>query len=227
MVTRSSEELSNVPNPAWPAVRDLIQQHPDSTNLDVDPEQGREVLRHLQVTVGSPLGVLALNSGGVLADHGWFRILGGGSERMPDLASANGLASPDEVTGPPPYLMVGYDVLGGRFAIDGGGLGVSPGEVCYFGPDSLTWDGLGGGHGDFVAAAIGGHLAPAFAALRWPGWEDEVAAVPPHQGLSVYPPPFSREGKDIAAASRRVVPVQELFSFYDGAARQIGTGRPD
>lgn len=61
----------------------------------------------------------------------------------------------------------------------------------------------------------------------WPGWEDEVAAVPPHQGLSVYPPPFSREGKDIAAASRRVVPVQELFSFYDGAARQIGTGRPD
>lgn len=78
-----------------------------------------------------------------------------------------------------------------------------------------------------MAAAIGAHLAPAFASLRWPGWEGDVAAVPAHQGMSVYPPPLSREGKDIAAVSRRVVTVQELFSFYDGAARQIGTGRPD
>jgi len=57
---------------------------------------------------------------------------------------------------PPGAIVVGHDVIGGLFAIDGGALGVAPGQVCYFGPDTLTWDGLGGGYSAFLLAALGG-----------------------------------------------------------------------
>ena len=219
---RRAEELTNVPDPAWDAIRDLADQNPSTTIVDVDSGQGQKVLWRLQVTAGSYLGALALNSGGVLADHGWFRLLGGGSPHLADLAVANSLSEPKEDAVQPPFLFVGYDALGGRFAIDGGGLGVSAGEVCYFGPDSLAWEGLGGGHVDFVSAAIGGHLADTFAPLRWSGWRKEVGRLLPDQGVAAYPPPFSQEGKDIGAATRRPVPVQELIHFYDEAARQLG-----
>jgi hypothetical protein len=219
---RRPEALANVPDPAWDAIRDLADQNPSTTIVDADPVRGEEVLWRLQVTARSHLGALALNSGGVLADHGWFRLLGGGSPHLADLAAANNLGEPKDDARQPPHLLIGYDALSGRFAIDGGGLGVGAGEVCYFGPDSLAWEGLGGGHADFISAAIGGHLADTFGPLRWPGWQEEVARLLPDQGFAAYPPPFSREGQDMGAATRRAVPVQELFDFYDEAARQLG-----
>jgi hypothetical protein len=113
--------------------------------------------------------------------------------------------------------------VGGRFAIDCGGLGVGASAVCYFGPDTLSWGGLGVGRADFVTAAISGELSQTFAPLRWSGWQDEVAALRPDQGLSVYPPPFTCEGQDVATASRRAVPASEPLYFYDDSARQLGT----
>ncbi len=220
MQRRTAEELANVEDPAWPAISALVQEAPTATVLDVDHHRARQVLECLQVTARSYLGALALHTGGILADHGWFRLLGGGSDGLVDLAAANGL---DEATDqPPPFLIVGFDALGGRFAVDGGGLGIGPGEVCYFGPDTLAWGGLGGGHAEFVTAAITGALSQAFAALRWPGWEDEVVALRPDQGISVWPPPFSAEGQDPATAARQPVPMGELVEFYDDAARRLG-----
>lgn len=197
-----------------------MRKAPTVTMLDVDPHRARQVLMTLQVTARSYLGALALHTGGVLADHGWFRLLGGGSEALADLATANHLT--DVTDAPPSFLVVGFDALGGQFAVDGGGLGIGAGEVCYFGPDALAWGGLGGGHAEFVTAAITGELSETFASLRWPGWQDEVSALRPDQGLSVWPPPFTAEGQDLATTSRRPVPIGELFELYDDAARQLG-----
>jgi len=220
------EQLVDVDDPAWPGIARLIDDAPAARALEVSPEQGRTVLHALQVTASSYLGALALHTGGLLADHGWFRLLGGGSNGLPDLASVNALQPDGRASSPPPYLIVGYDVIGGRFAIDGGGLGVATGQVCYFGPDTLTWGGMGGGHADFVTAAITGDLGEAFASLRWPGWQDQVAALPPGQGLSLYPPPFTAEGQDPADVSRRPVPLTELLGFYEDAARQMNGLEP-
>ena len=136
---------------------------------------------------------------------------------MPDLALANSLPA----SGPPPYLIIAQDVLGGQFAVDGGGLGFTPGAVCYFGPDTLAWQELGIGHGQFVFAAIAGELAEVFADLRWSGWEHEVGELAPDQGIGVYPPPFTEEGTDVARAHRESVPLEELVRFYLDAAAQL------
>jgi hypothetical protein len=216
--------LAAVADPAWSLVGQWIDEAPFAVErIDVSDEGGLDVLYRLQVTATSVLGALALNCGGLLVSSGWFRILGGGGNGLSDLATANHLpADPTTTDGRPGSLVVAYDVLGGRFAIDGGGLGVAPGEVCYFGPDALTWQGLGGGHADFVHAALTGGLEDTFRELRWDGWEQEVSVLGPDTGLSLYPPPFTQEGRDIGSVSRRPVPLAELHAFYADAADELG-----
>ena len=216
-MTRTADELAKVPDPVWPEIRRAVNSRDDARVIPLPRERGMHVLEALQVTARSALGALALHTGGLVVDHGWFRIFGGGGEGLPDLASVNSLPA----SGPPPSLLVAQDVLGGQFAIDGGGLGLNPGSVCYLGPDTLTWGDLGIGHGQFVFSAIEGDLAEAFADLRWPGWEDEVSALAPGQGIALYPPPFSEEGSDIGTVHRRPVPMEELVLFYADAAAQL------
>lgn len=219
---RSASELSAVENPAWPAIEQAVARAAVPVRvLPVSRSRGAEVLVRLQVSAASALGAMALNCGGLVLDHGWLRLLGGGADALPDLAQANGLGDPSQTRSAPAWLVVAFDVLGGQFAVDGGGLGVGAGEVCYRGPDTLAWVGLGAGHGDFVSAALSGALTEFYGSLRWPGWEGEVAEVGLGEGLSLYPPPFSAEGANIAAVSRRPVPFSELLGFYEAAAAQL------
>src|SRR5688500_10736024 len=133
---RTLAELRDVHEPAWPALQAAISQAGSRVVMrPVDAAAGGECLYRLQVTARSALGALALNCGGLLVDHGWLRVYAGGSDRFPDLASVNGLQG--EEGAPPSHLLVGSDVLGGRYAVNGGGLSGEPGEVNYFGPDTL------------------------------------------------------------------------------------------
>jgi Protein of unknown function DUF2625 len=236
---RSAGELAGVPDPAWPEWLELIRLAPVTVLvLPAARQAGLEMLFRLQVTARSPMGALALNSGGILVDHGWVRLLGGGSEGLPDLAAANGLGLPD-ASGPPPWLTAGFDVLGGRFAVNGGGLPGQPGEVCYWGPDTLAWTPLGGGYSQFARMVLGGGLARFYQDLRWPGWQEEVAALRADQGISVHPFLFTAQSHPIARASRRPVPFAELLGVHDEAERQVSrlppgspvrvtiTGNPD
>ena len=163
---------------------------------------------------------MARYSGGLVLDHGWLRILGGGSPGLPDLATVNALTGPGSVAGLPGWLVVAYDVLGGRFAIDGGGLGIGAGQVGYWGPDSLTWVGLDGGHSAFLSWALSGGLDSFYASLRWPGWQEQVTRLGLGEGLSVYPPPFTALPTG-HQPSRLAVPFPELLAFYDDAAAQV------
>lgn len=216
---RSVAELTAVDDPAWPALAAAIAAAPLPVQaLPIARAAGEHVLERLQVTTRSALGALALECGGLLVDHGWLRILCGGAPGLPDLASANGIDA--QASSAPGSLLVAADVLGGRFAVDGGALGVEPGQVCYFAPDTLRWEGLDLGHGDFVVAMLSGATSQFYDGWRWPRWEQECAALPRDHGFSLWPPPFAPQGRDISAASRRAVPLGELFAFYDDAARR-------
>lgn len=184
--------------------------------LPVDRAAGELCLYCLQVSARSTLGALALNTGGITVGHGWLRVLGGGGLGLPDIAAVNGLEGTP--TPPPPLLLVAFDVLGGRFAINGGGLPGDAGEISYWGPDALLWRPIGFGHTDFVYWSTTDGLDAFYADLRWAGWEQEVAAAALDEGISVYPPLCTAESRPIGATSRRRVPWTELSGFLDELA---------
>lgn len=64
------------------------------------------------------MGALALPTGGLLVDTGWLRVLGGsgGDRGLPSPPQANDLPGDEQ---PPAAPLVGYDVLGGRFEVNG------------------------------------------------------------------------------------------------------------
>lgn len=167
------------------------------------------------------MGALAWHTGGVMLDERWLRLLGGvSSAGLPDIASASRLEP--EAADAPPYLVVAHDVVGGRFAVNGGGLPGDPGEVAYFGPDTLEWLPLGQSYSDFVLWALTGDTAAFYADLRWSGWERESRATPPASLLSSYPPLFTAQAhRGQARVSRRPVPWQEAVAFQQDVARQL------
>lgn len=215
---RSFEELAVVDDPAWPVIEDAIASAIHPVTIVPSERSARELtLVRLQVTARSGLGALALETGGLLVDHGWLRVLGGGEPPL-NLATANGLETPPAE--PPAQLLVAFDVLGGKYAVNGGGLPGAPGEVCYFAPDELAWWPMEMGHLDFVVWSMSDRLEQFNAHLRWDGWGREVETLRLDQGMSVFPFPSTAEGHDLSKVSRQPVPVAELLSIWEDLADQ-------
>jgi hypothetical protein len=114
----------------------------------------------------------------------------------------------------------------GFFALNGGAFEGDHGAVSYFAPDSLRWEPLEPGYADFVHWALTGDVDGFYADLRWPGWQDEVRPLGLDDGLLLYPPPFTAEGRPVAAASRRPVPLTELWRLQRDYARQVAAAAP-
>jgi hypothetical protein len=216
---RSAAELRDVADPAWPAIAGQIAASPLAVEVVPAEEASRaRAIEQVQVTTRSALGALASSCGALRIDHGWLRILGAGADGLPSVRSLTDLIA---VNGER-FLLVAVDVLGGYFAVNGGDLPGEPGQVAYWGPDTLAWSPLGLGHGAFLSAMLGGAVTEFYESMRWPNWQEEVAAVPLADGLSLYPFPFTAEGKNLATTSRRPVPLIELLKLYADLALQVG-----
>lgn len=233
---RALAELADVDDPCWAYTAELIAGSLVPVEvLAPDRAQCEACLHQLQVTARSALGSVALNTGGMLVDHGWLRVYGGCGTAggMPGLAEVNDFPAEPAPAGVPPHgLVIGHDVLGGVFALN---LDTSPacgrpgeaGEVVYFAPDSLRWEPMEGGYGSWLTWMLSGHLRRFYESLRWPGWEPEAAALHLRQGLSVFPPLWSKEARDdLGATSRRPAAMQELLSLHHEFRWQV-TGDPD
>ena len=222
MSKRTLEELIS-PEGAWPDVCNWVGQATNHVEvLPLVEGQGGPALLELQVTTRSPMGAIVFESGGLLVDHGWLRILGSGHPRLPrTLPGWNRGRTWVDFESPPTLLLIADDVLGGQFAINGGALPSKPGGICYFAPDTLDWEDLEMGYSDFIWWALTGDLAKFYEASRWPNWQADVAALGGDQGIAVYPFLWA-EGGSIAERSREVVPASEIFALQFRMREQLG-----
>ena len=63
--------------------------------------------------------------------------------------------------------------------------------------------------------------------MRWPGWREEAAALELSQGITVYPFLWTKEAhENLAATSRRAVPMREVLGVAADFARQMGPADP-
>jgi hypothetical protein len=205
-------------DPAWPELEVAARASGRVTILPRHADAARACLEKLQVTTRSTLGALAHETGGMLVDHGWLRLFGCGHERL-----RRALGQWNETLGIPlaDFLLVADDVVGGAFAINGGALGATLGNIYYFAPDALAWEDMELGNSAFVQWALKGDLAAFYEGMRWSGWQTDIDHVGGDQTLSLYPPPWTKEGKDLSKVSRRAVPAHEVWGLQQDFARQL------
>lgn len=219
---RTLDELVNTEEPGWDLVEEWMRDA--SNSVEVLPKQGERagsVLVALQVTTRSPMGAIAFGSGGLVIDHGWLRILGSGGERMQgDLARWNGLGDEPLIEKIDGALIIAHDAVGGFFALDGGAFGSTEHSAFYFAPDLLEWENLEMGYSDFVAWAMSGDLEKFYENARWPDWQAEVRGMSLDQGMSIYPPLWSKEYQT-EEVSRKPVPMTELLALQLDFAAQF------
>lgn len=225
-MTRLADELLDTPDPAWPLLERMLREAGPTVRLLAGSEPaGRREIESLQVSGKSFLGAMAYHVGGLIIDSGWLRVLGcGHAECAWSIVTGTQRVGWGTQPGAPEGLVVGVDVLGGLFAINAGfRTDVPPGQVAYFGPDTLRWEDTGSGYSAWLEAMLDSdRRAKFYADLRWAGWEREVGALPPNTGLSVYPPMWTRESRPLEATRRAPVPLNELVWVGLDMARQLG-----
>ena len=117
-------------------------------------------------------------------------------------------AGDDEVC----FLLIGDDAAGGFFALDGGTLGAKQGEVCYFAPDTLAWEGTKLSYTEFLVWSFSGNLAGFYETLRWTGWKDEAAQLDGDQCFWIFPPLWAA-GEPVSERDRGQISVSEAYSL--------------
>jgi hypothetical protein len=225
---RTVGQLINGAEDAWPTVLGWIQA--SARPVMVEPvvgTSGEATLFALQVTTRSPLGAIAFRSGGIVVDHGWLRILGAGGGRIGDgLRAWNGLDGAPALQ--PPLdgaMVVAYDAMGGFFVLNGGAWPGDLGSAHYLAPDGYERLDLGVGYSGLLQFVLSDRLDDFYSDLRWPGWEDEVAALAPVSVIHVYPP-LGTEATPIVDRSRRPIPAREAWAWYWDFGAQL-RGLPD
>jgi Protein of unknown function DUF2625 len=210
---KTLEELTTT-NSGWEHVQSWVDSARNQVEvLPVQADQAKATLLAIQMTTRSPMGAIIFNSGGILVDHGWIRILGSGHRKLNrTLYSWNSEKTmvPNQGAG---YFLVADDAIGGYFATNSGALGKDVGKVYYFDPGTLKWEPLDLSYTEFLLFCFNGDLNKFYTDLRWKNWQQEVSKLDGNMVFNFLPPLWSKEGKDINKNSRNAVPVEEQYSF--------------
>jgi len=106
--------------------------------------------------------------------------------------------------------------------LNGGGLGKDLGKVYYFSPDDLEYEPLDITYTEFLQFCFDGDLDKFYEGKRWTTWRNEVSQLDGDKVFNFYPFLWTKEGKDINKISRKMVSVEEQYSFNLNMRKQLG-----
>jgi hypothetical protein len=221
---KNISELINNKESGWDLVLEWKKSAKNAVELlPIDSqERAEKSLLQVQVTTRSPMGAIIYHSGGILIDGGWIRILGSGSKKLDrGLMEWNKGKTFKEFGEKTPFLLVGDDVIGGFFALNGGGLGKDVGKIYYLAPESLEWEALEWTYTEFITFCFEGDLKGFYKNLRWRTWKEDLLKIDGNMTFNFYPPLWTKEGKNIEKASKKPVPTSEQYSLSMDFRKQI------
>ena len=203
-------------------VQEWLSQATNQSEVLVKDQNRAELeLVNAQVTTRSPMGAVIYETGGILIDDGWLRILGSGNAKLNrGLMQWNKGKTFEAAYYQPKYLLVADDVIGGYFAINAGEFGDNLGDIYYLPPDTLEWESLERGYSDFLFWALNGDIQKFYDLLRWKNWKADVAKIDGNQTFSFFPFLWT-EYEDSEKISRKAVPVEENYHFILDLQRQL------
>ncbi|OOF48558.1 hypothetical protein BKK52_05520 [Rodentibacter trehalosifermentans] len=170
---KSLNELIDKEKTTWNMIQSWFKQV--NNNFEVLPkevEAANSELLGMQLSTKTPLGAIIYETGGLLIDGGWLRILGSGHEKLPRVFFTWNLGKTFEGMGERPlYLLIADDIVGGYFAVNGGGLGEKIGIVYYYHPKKRKWESIGLNYSQFLGWALTADIASFYYDLRKENWQ--------------------------------------------------------
>jgi hypothetical protein len=216
---KTVSDLLEKNEPAWDLVKKWIKEADNKVEILPKENSKAEVeLEKSQVSTKSPLGAVIYETGGILVDGGWIRILGSGSTKLKrGLMEWNKGKSYLKEIDQPSFLLIADDPIGGFYAINYGALGKNGyGKVFYFAPNTLQWESLDIGYSEFLMFCFSGDLKQFYKDLRWNDWKKDLATLGGDQGYQCTPDIWSKAASNINNLKRSVIPMQELWNvFFD------------
>lgn len=221
---RPLEELVNKKDSAWPIVQEMVRSAKNKVEiLSVNSYKASDALYKTQVTTRSPMGAIVYNTGGILVDNGWIRILGSGNTKLErNLPDWNKGKSFKEFGESPSSLLIADDAIGGFFILNGGSLGEDLGKVYYFAPDNLEYEPLYITYTEFLDFCFNNDLNQFYKDSRWKNWQKEVSELDRNKVFNFYPYLWTKEGKDINKNSRKAISIEEQYNLNIEFRKQLG-----
>jgi hypothetical protein len=212
-------ELISTSDPAWPQVLDWLQKSDRPLEILPPASTRADALLQTQVTTRSPMGAVIYETGGILFDHAWIRLLGSGHPKLTrSLPGWNHTRAQG-------FCLIADDAAGGFFAINTGALGADLNHIQYFAPDTLKWQPLNCRYTQFLQWLTDGDLEKFYDGLRWPNWSKDISALSADQCLMTYPPLWTKEGR-LPSATRKPVPIQEVWDVQMEAKKVVDGNTP-
>jgi hypothetical protein len=220
---RSLNELVNKTDTTWETIREWISNSINKVEvLPVKDDINQKVLYNTQVSTKSALGAVIYNTGGLLIDNGWLRIIGSGHLKLNrDISTWNQIAPDGKAKLQGGSILVADDVVGGFYAINGGAFSGEIGNVFYLAPDTLEWEDLEMGYADFIKWSFNGNISKFYESFRWNNWEEEVNHLSGNSGILIYPYLWA-EGAELNSRSRKIVPIKELWELSQDNRLKLG-----
>ncbi len=221
---RPLEELVNKKDSAWPIVQEMVKSAKNKVEiLSVNSDKASDALYKTQVTTRSPMGAIVFQTGGILVDNGWIRILGSGNTKLDrNLPDWNKGKSFKEFVEAPSFLLIADDAIGGFFILNGGSLGEDLGKVYYFAPDNLEYEPLDITYTEFLDFCFNNDLNQFYIDNRWKNWQKEVSELDGNKVFNFYPYLWTKEGKDINKNSRKAISIEEQYNLNIEFRKQLG-----
>lgn len=201
-------------NDAWQEIQECINSALSSNRkidiVAVDTNQANDVLQKMSADMNIYLKAIITHAAAISVDYGWLRILGSGNKELPRSISVwNKSGSEDRLSH---ATLFADDILGGFFAVNEGAFNGLPGEVFYFAPDTLAWEGLDVSVDNFIKWVFSDNFREFYSTFIWSNWETEIKNLSFDQVLSVYPPLWS-ESMSIEKRSRKGVSIDEAWKL--------------
>lgn len=170
----------------------------------------------------SIMGAVIYETGGILINKGWIRVLGSGSPELDrGIMSWNKGKSFQKNGDQPTFLLVADDVVGGYFAINAGALGPNMGTIHYLAPDTLQWENLEVGYSDFLHWLLTGPVDTFYETFNWKNRDLDLERVDGNHTISFVPFLWTNEGQDLEQTDKRIIPVEEHYALTLELQKQL------
>ncbi len=220
---KTLEALIDTQDPGWPLIQEWMAEAKNRYQiLPKTSQRADEELLNAQVTTRSIMGSVIYETGGILINEGWIRVLGSGSKELNrGIMSWNKGKSFQKYGDQPAFLLVADDVVGGYFAINAGTLGSNMGTIHYLAPDTLQWENLAVGYSDFLYWLLTGPIESFYETFNWKNRDHDLKQVDGDHTISFVPFLWTNEGYDLNQTDKRIIPVEEHYTLTLELQKQL------